>query len=211
MIWQITTIDDDQTIFHIAIKKHLPAKTSTFSTTLLFGIQNQLVFCVVHHLINIILIKSIRAIVTMSQASTSWKWHWQVILPSLTVISALVGAPPPATQLFPIVLKPRYAHFISTSIIILVVPSCYFDSGDSIREQTTCTVRPANASSYLCLICVLVLPNLLSLSVPPNNCKKTNATNRTIKKDYPPQIPSYYSTSNVSLVCCQRYIEANWH
>ena len=85
-------------------------------------------------------------------------------------------------------------------------------SGDSIREQTTCTVRPANASSYLCLICVLVLPNLLSLSVPLNNWKKTNATNRTIKKDYPPpRIPSFYSTSNVSLVCCQRYIEANWH
>ena len=121
MIWQITTIDDDQTIFHIAVKKHLPAKTSTFSTTLLFRIQNQLVLCVVHHLINIILIKSIRAIVTMSQASSSWKWRWQVILPSLTVISALVGAPPPATQLFPIVLKPRYAHFIFTSIIIPLV------------------------------------------------------------------------------------------
>ena len=85
-------------------------------------------------------------------------------------------------------------------------------SGGTIREQTTCTVRPANASSYLCLICVLVLPNLLSLSVPLNNWKKTNATNRTIKKDYPPpRIPSFYSTSNVSLVCCQRYIEANWH
>ena len=145
----------------------------------------------------------------MSQASSSWKWRWQVILPSLTVISALVGAPPPATQLFPIVLKPRYAHFIFTSIIILLL--FWHKSGGAIREQTTCTARPANASSYLCLICVLVLPNLLSLSVPPNNCKKTNATNRTVKKDYPPQIPSYYSTSNVSLVCCQRYFEANWY
>ena len=84
-------------------------------------------------------------------------------------------------------------------------------SGGAIREQTTCTARPANASSYLCLICVLVLPNLLSLSVPPNNCKKTNATNRTVKKDYPPQIPSYYSTSNARLVCCQRYFDANWY
>ena len=153
MIWQITTIDDDQTIFHIAVKKHLPAKASTFSTTLLFRIQNQLVLCVVHHLINIILIKSIRAIVTMSQVPSSWKWRWQVILPSLTVISALVGAPPPATQLFPIVLKPRYAHFIFTSIIIPLVILTQIRWRDKRADNMYCLSsqrKQLPVSAYLC-------------------------------------------------------------